>query len=55
MAEEKGTSCGGEIGDLKHEKHGCIVAALKMKGSMRKNAGETPGRQASHKTQHQSF
>lgn len=55
MAEEKGTSCGGEIGDLKREKHGRMVAALKMKGSVRKNAGETPGGQASHKIQCQSF
>lgn len=48
-------SCGGEIGDLQCKKHGRMVAALKTKGSMWKNAGETLGGQASHKTQRESF
>lgn len=55
MVEEKAVSCGGEIGDLKCKKHGRMVGALKMKGSIWKNAGKTPGGQASHKTQRQSF
>ena len=38
-------------GDLKCKKHGRMVAALKMKGSIWKNAGKTPGGQASHRTQ----
>ena len=42
-------------GDLKCKKHGRMVAALKMKGSIWKNAGKTPGGQASHRTQCQSF